>query len=613
MTRLVIKSIVTTLLIGFKCAVLGVFFLLPLKSTWAEQTSVSMHDTPKYGQDFTHFSYVNAHAPKGGSLQLGVLGSFNSLNPYLIKGVPAAGLGLVYQSLLSRSRDEPFSLYANIAKSFEMSPDRRWIIFKIDPRAQFSDGSPLTAKDVLFSFNTLKKSGRPNHRHYYAKVEKAEILAGNRILFSFFGDDVWELPLIMGLMPVLSASHHALNSFSKTNLDPVLGSGPYTIDELHAGRRIVYKRNLDFWGWHLPQFKGRYNFDQIAFDYFRDNDIALEAFKAGAIDVRFETDPGKWDVSYSNGGPDQKYLKETRTLRIPTPMKALAFNTRRPLFAQREVRQALTLIFDFEWLNKNLLHGAYKRTTSFFQNSSLAASGTLKTEENALLAPYKSELPSDLFNREFTLPISDGSGRDRNKLKQAQHILQKAGWQLTSEKLIHKDTNQLFKFEILVKKTEEIRLLAPFRQNLSRLGITTNIRLMDTASYHNRLNSYDFDMIVATWGQSLSPGNEQSFYWSKAAAETPGTRNYPGINLSSVDFLISQIVNARSYKTLTTAARSLDRVLLFGYYVIPLHYTNQQWIARWPHITFPKTTSFYGSGPDVWWHRSIDEVPLKTQ
>jgi len=592
-----------------KWILLALSLTFPLKFAEAEQTSLSMHGTAKYSKNFTHFSYANRQAPKGGTLRLGVVGSFNSLNPYIIKGLPAAGLGLVYQSLLSRSRDEPFSLYANIAKSFQIAPDRRWIIFRIDPSAQFSDGKALTAKDILFSYQILRKEGRPNHRQYYGKVDKAEILEGNRIRFSFKGEDVWELPLIMGLMPILSASHFEINKFIETTLNPAPGSGPYIVDKVHPGRQIIYKRNASFWGWHLPQFQGRYNFDRIVYDYFRDSDVALEAFKAGTIDLRFESDPGKWTAK---ANPDKTYRKESRTLFTPAPMKALAFNTRRELFADRRVRQALNLAFDFEWLNKNILHGAYKRTASFFQNSTLAAKGLPNDEEIALLSPYKSELPVELFETEFVPPVSDGSGRDREKLKKARQLLANAGWQLSKGILIHKKTKHKFNFEFLLQNSQDVKILTPYRQNLSRLGIKTSIRLIDTASYQNRLTDYDFDIIIAKWGQSLSPGNEQSFYWSRAAADMSGTRNYPGIKLNSVDFLITRIKNSRTYEALKAATRALDRILLFGHYVIPLHHTDQQWLFRWPHIMFPKKTSFYGIGPDVGWYRSIDEDPLKT-
>jgi len=592
---------------------LALILAIPLKFSWAEQRSLSMHGTPKYKENFTHFSYVNKSAPKGGSIHLGVVGNYNSLNPYLIKGVPAAGLGLVYQSLLSRSRDEAFSLYANIAKSFEIAPDRRWITFKIDPRARFSDGTRLTAKDVLFSFQVLRKEGRPNHRHYYAKVNRAKILDDDHILFSFKGEDVWELPLIMGLMPILSSTHYAFNKFGKTTLNPAPGSGPYVIEKIHAGRQIIYKRNEKFWGWPLPQFQGRYNFDRIIYDYFRDSDVALEAFKAGTIDIRFESDPGKWTANHENSHSGKSYQKESRILQIPAPMKALAFNTRRALFNNRHVRQALNLAFDFEWLNKNLLHGVYKRTTSFFQNSPLANKGIPSDEEITLLSLYESELPSELFVNEFTLPISDGSGRDRKHLKEARLLLEKAGWRLSKGALTHKDTNQKFEFEFLLQNAQEVKLLTSYRQNLSRLGIKTSIRVIDSASYQNRLTDYDFDIIIATWGQSLSPGNEQSFYWSQTSANTSGTRNYPGIKLRSIDFLISRIKNARTYESLKISTRALDRVLLFGHYVIPLYHTDEQWLYRWPHIMFPATTSYYGIGPDVGWHRSIDENRLKTQ
>ncbi|MBL4907911.1 MAG: ABC transporter substrate-binding protein [Sneathiella sp.] len=579
----------------------------------ASQTALSMHGTPKYERDFQSFSYVNPKAPVGGQLRVGAVGSFNSLNPFLIKGVPARGLGLVYQSLLSRSRDEPFSLYANIAESFEIPASRKWILFSLDKSARFSDGQPIDASDVLFSFETLKTKGRPNHRQYYANVEKVEIIGESKIKFWFKGENVWEMPLIMGLMPILSKSYFGSQPFDKTSLVPPVGSGPYRVEKIDAGRQIIYRRNPSFWGWHLPQYRGRYNFDRIIFDYFRDSDVALEAFKAGELDIRFESDPGKWRNAYGGkeGNPGA-YVKEERPLQIPAPMKGLIFNTRHSLFNDIEVRKALTFAFDFEWVNKNILHGAYVRTTSFFQNSPLAATGLPTEDEKTLLSPYASELPPELFNTPFSLPRSDGTGRDRKKLKTARGLLKKAGWILSNGNLIHSKTRKIFQFEILIHDNRDIKLLSAFAQNLNRLGIKVTLRPQDTASYQNRLTTYDFDMIIGQWGQSLSPGNEQSFYWSINAASTPGSRNYPGIALNSVDHLITLIRTARTRKELTTAVRALDRILLFKHYVIPLYHSKQQWLVHWPYIRLPKKSSHYGTSLDVWWYRPIDAEYKKT-
>lgn len=589
------------------------FLILSTIQSLAGQTSLAMHGGTKYDQNFPHFSYVNPDAPIGGTLHLSAVGSYNSLNPFIIKGVPAQGLGLIYQSLLSRSRDEPFSLYANIAKSFEIAPDRKWIIFSVNEKAQFSDGTPVTADDILFSFETLRKSGRPNHRQYYANVQSTEILEEARIKFSFIGDNIWEMPLIMGLMPILSKAYYQSHEFDRTSLEPPLGSGPYTISKLEAGRQISYQRNADFWGWHLPQFKGRYNFSHIVFDYFRDSDVALEAFKSGEIDVRFETDPGKWFNSLkSDPTKDLSFIKVAEKLQIPAPMKAMVFNTRRELFKNIRTRKALSLAFDFEWTNKALLYGGYDRTNSFFQNSSLASAGLPSQKEVDLLDSFRHELPQALFETAFSAPKTDGSGRNRQNLKAARSLLEKSGWVLQNGQLRHATSGKKFQFEILVRDSRNLKILSAFQKNLGRLGINVTLRTLDTASYQNRLTNFDFDMMIASWGQSLSPGNEQSFYWSSGAADSPGSRNYPGIKLSSVDHLISLIKTAPTKEDLETAVHALDRTLLSGHYVIPLFHLKDQWIAHWPHIMLPIKTSFYGSGLDVWWHTPIDEQQKKT-
>lgn len=582
--------------------------MLPTAQSLAEQTALTMHGAPKYDQNFTQFSYVNPVAPIGGTLRSAAVGSYNSLNPYIIKGLPARGLGLIYQSLLSRSRDEAFSLYANIAKSIEIAPDRKWIIFSVDAKARFSNGTAVTVNDILFSYKTLRKEGRPNHRQYYSNVQSAMILDKSRIKFTFRGDNIWEMPLIMGLMPVLSADYYEKHSFGQTTLTPPLGSGPYTIAKLDAGRQITYKRNPDFWGWHLPQFKGRYNFETIVFNYFRDSDVALEAFKSGDIDVRFESDPGKWFESLkTDSKTSQSFKKEEITLKIPAPMKAMVFNTRREIFDDIKTRQALTLAFDFEWINKALLYGAYERTTSFFQNSSLASGNLPSPSEIELLDAYREELPPSLFNTVFRAPNSDGSGRNRANLKAARNLLKMAGWTLRDGQLQHSKSGKKFQFEILVRDSRNLKILSAFKQTLNRLGITVTLRLLDSASYQNRITDFDFDMMIAQWGQSLSPGNEQSFYWSSSAAKTPGSRNYPGIQLKSADHLITLIKTARTKEDLKTAVHALDRVLLWGHYTIPLFHLKNQWIAHWPYIRLPIKTSFYGSGLDVWWHSPIDE------
>ncbi len=589
---------------GALLSLLGLVLLSGLFCQLARaETALAMHGEPKYGPDFTHFSYVNPNAPKGGALHLAAIGSFNSLNPFLVKGVAANGLGLVYQSLLRRGRDEPFTLYAGLADSYEIAPDRRWITFSIDARARFSDGRPVTVEDVHFSYETLRSKGRPNHRTYYGQVGSADILDKNRIRFTFKGDNIWELPLILGLMPIMSRDYYETVDFSETTLQAPVGTGPYVVDKIEPGRQISYKRNPDFWGKDLPVFKGRYNFDTVTFDYFRDRDVALEAFKAGQVDAWFEDDPGKWTglVAAQQDGAASFVTKQI-ALENPAPMLNLVFNTRRPVFAHRKTREALITAYDFEWTNANLFHGLYKRTSSYFQSSELAAHAPPSEAEIALLTPFKDELPAQAFTGVYTLPVSDGSGRDRRQLRAAKALLQEAGWQMTDGKVIDPATGAPLTLEVLVKSPKEIRLLSSYQKTLARLGITLTLRLMDSAGYQNRITDYDYDMMIALWDQSLSPGNEQDFYWSRAAAATPGTRNYPGIRLKAVDHLIGLIRNAKTRSDLVTATRALDRTLIWGQFGIPLHHVNDQWLAHGNAIHLPDQPSFWGTTLDVWWY-----------
>mgnify|MGYP003115712369 FL=1 len=567
-----------------------------------EQHAIAMHGDPKYAAGFPHFDYVNPEAPVGGTLRLSAIGSFDSVNPFLLKGVSPRGIGNVYQSLLSRSRDEPFTLYADIARSIDVAPDRSWIVFHIDPRARFSNGQKITAEDVLASFEALRDEGRPNVQSYYRKVTKAEILGTLGIRFEFEEEGRYEMPLIIGLMSVLPKSAVTDPGFTKSSLSPIPGSGPYLIEKVEAGRRIVYRRDDNFWGWYLPQYQGRFNFERIIYDYFRDDDVALEAFKSRNIDARFEESATKWANAYNPSDPDTGFQKAEPKLQIPAPMLAFVFNTRREKFSDLRIRQALTLAFDFEWVNANILYGLYRRTESFFENSPLAAKGPFTESERDLLSPFKTELPEAVFDDAFHLPQTDGSGRSREILRRAQELLSEAGYIIDAGILRHEKTDKAFTVEFLVNNNDYIKLIAPFQRNLETLGIQSTIRQVDTASYQNRATNYDFDMIINSWGQSLSPGNEQAFYWSRDAADTPGTRNYPGIRLASVDMLIEKIATAATRDALVAATRALDRILLNGYYVIPLYFTDRQWLAHWPDIKLPATPSFWGTSPDLWWH-----------
>ncbi len=595
----------------FRTSIFLISIYLTAIGSAASDTSLAMHGAPKYQGSFTHFSYADPAALQGGHLRLPAIGTFNSLNPFLVRGLPAKGLGFIYQSLLSRARDEPFSLYANLASNFEIASDRSWITYEIDKRAHFSDGTTLTVEDVLFSYETLRKSGRPNHRQYYSEVEKVEIPKANTIRFTFREDAGREMPLILSLMPIVSKKYFSKIPFQTTSLLPPVGSGPYRVTSLEAGRRIVYEKDPNFWGAPLPQYKGRYNFKKITFDYFRDQDIAFEALLAGDLDVFFENNPAKWAIN--NRILDRPIHRATIDLNLPAPMTALAFNTRKKIFKDPNVRKALSLVYDHKWVNKNLLHGLYTRTSSYFQDSQLASDGLPSGPELDLLKQFEDELPKSLFTEPFKLSETDGTGRNRRNLKAAKSLLEESGWIASGSGLNHQETGASFSFEILLRDQRHLKLLSSYKDSLRKLGIAAKLRLVDSANYQNRIGSYDFDMIVARWGQSLSPGNEQAFYWSSKAGNQPGSRNYPGINLKSVDFLVDRIARSETRNDLEASTRALDRVLLWKHFVIPLQHTNQQWLYHWPHIFLPKVTSLYGTGLDVWWDGTVDAPVKKTQ
>ncbi len=585
-----------------------ILLTLPFQ-TLANETALSMHGDALYGRNFQHFKYSNPNAHKGGNVRIPIVGSFDSLQPFLIKGVAAAGLGFVYQSLMERSKDEPFSLYSSVAKSYVMAKDRRWITFQIDDTAHFSNGAPITAEDILFSYETLRAKGRPNHRQYYAQAEKVTILHSHQIRFDFKADSGHEIPLIFALMPVLSKDYFSTVPFEQAGLDVPIGSGPYKVKKIDPGRMIIYERDENFWAKNKAPFVGRYNFSQIQYEYFRDTDIAFEALKAEQIDVFFENNPGKWKnkIALNN----ERLLSKTVDLRLPPPFLGLVFNTRKANFSNILTRQALTLAYDFEWINSNLFHGLYKRTTSYFGAGNLQATHVPTNAEKEILAPFENELARHIFEQEFKLPTSDGSGRIRKRLKQAQQLLEQAGFYLQNGHLHHMESNERFEIEIIIADKSHIKMLGSFQKNLRKLGITLSIRLLDSASHQNRINNYDFDMMIAEWGQSLSPGNEQLFYWHSEAAHTPGSRNYPGIQNKAIDHISQLIATTKERSVLEAAVRALDRLLLWGYYAIPLHHSNQQWIYHNSRIKIPKQATNYGTSADLWWAATVDAATGK--
>ena len=527
------------------------------------------NEIPKYAATFPYFDYVNPTAPKGGTLRLAVDGTFDSFNSYIPKG-NAASTGSV-ETLLVNSADEPFTAYGLVAETMEWPADRSWVIFNLRPEARWHDGTPITADDVVWSFEALVEKGMPFYRYYYSAIDSAEALSTHRVRFNFKESGNQELPLITGQLPVLPKHYWASRDFSATTLDPPLGSGPYRIQKFEAGRYIVQERVTDYWGANLPVRRGMNNFDTIRTEFFRDATPIRLALKAGDIDFRLENQSKAWADDYNVAVVDKGLLnKEMVPHRQPTGMQAFVMNTRRTLFQDPRVRQALGYAFDFEWSNRTLFNGQYTRTTSYFSNSELASSGLPQGEELALLEHYRGRIPDTVFNQAFKIPVTDGSGRPRENLRKATALLKDAGWTVRDLKLINEATGVPFTFEVLLSSKAFERIVLPYTQNLKQLGIEAKIRLVDRTQYMERYRQKDFDMLVAVWGQSETPGNEQREYWGSDAADSVGSRNLAGIKDPVVDELIELLVKSDSREQLNVRTRALDRVLLWGHYVLSL-------------------------------------------
>jgi peptide/nickel transport system substrate-binding protein len=568
--------------------------------------AIAMHGAPALPDDFTALPYVNPDAPKGGRLVEGVLGTFDSLNPLIVQGLPLQPIrGYVIESLLARNYDEPFTLYGLLARTVETDDARSYVAFTLDPAAHFSDGTPVTAQDVLFSWQLLRDHGRPNHRTYYSKVAKAEVLDARTVRFDFADLGDRELPLILGLMPVLP--EHAVDAatFENSTLAKPIGSGPYLVESVDAGKSVTFKRDPNYWGRALPINRGLWNFDELRFDFYRDGNAYFEAFKAGLYDVRSETDPTRWQTGYAFPAVrDGRIVKETFENGMPKYASDFVFNTRRPLFADIRVRQAVALLFDFEWINRNFFYNLYRRSASFFDDSELSAyRRPAGQKERALLAPYPDAVRADVLDGTWSPPKSDGSGRDRDTLRQALGLLEAAGYELENTRLRDRATGKPLSFEIMVTDRDDERLALAFSTSLARAGIDAQVRLVDDVQYQQRLSTFDFDMIEYRWDESLSPGNEQSFYWGADAADQQGSRNYMGVKSAAVDAMISAMLRARGRDDLVAAVRALDRVLISGCYVVPLFYLPEQWVARRTFLQHPARTSLSGYLPETWWRQ----------
>ena len=572
---------------------------------------ISMFGALKYPLGFNHFEYVNPNAPKGGLVRMEARGTFDTLNSFTIKGSSAAGLGLIYDTLMESSRDEAFAEYGLLVESALVANDLSSVSFMLRKQARWHDGKPVTADDVAFSLDILKSKGAPFYRFYYANVEKAEVLSPHKVKFIFKGRKNRELPLIIGQLPILPKHHWQGRDFERTTLEPPLGSGPYKIGKVDPGRSITFERVADYWGRNLGVNKGRYNFDAIRFEYYRDTTVALEAFKANAFDFRQENTAKVWATQYifpaiANG----KVIRETLANNNPTGMQSFAFNVRKSKFQNRRVREALALTFDFEWANKNLFFGQYTRTRSYFSNSELAATKIPTGSELRFLEPLRGQIPAEVFTKEFKLPETDGSGRSRRQLRQAKRLLETAGWFVKDGKLTNGETSEVMALEFLLVNQGFARIVAPIQRAMERLGIKVKVRVVDTSQYINRIRNFDFDVIVGSWGQSLSPGNEQRDFWGSAAADRPGSRNYIGIKDPAIDKLIDHIIFASNRGELVAASRALDRVLLWNHFVIPNWHINSYRIAYWNRFSRPAIKPKYGLGfSDTWW---VDEAKDKS-
>ena len=565
--------------------------------------ALSMFDDVKYGPGFEHFDYADPNAPTGGSIRLAALGTFDSLNPFILKGNAAAGSGLIYDSLLTGSLDEPFTEYGLLVESIDMAADRSWVAFTLREEARWHDGRPVTVDDVIWTAETLTTKGHPFYRHYYADISSVSQTGPRTVRFDF-GDTVnRELALIVGQIEVLPKHYWEGREFESTTLDPPLGSGPYRIAAVEPGRSITLERVPDYWGRDLAVNRGQNNIDVIRYDYYRDATVAIEAFKAGAFDFRSENNSKEWGTAYDIADVENgRMVKELIDHEIPTGMQAFWFNTRRAKFADPMVRRALAHTFDFEWSNANLFYGQYTRTKSFFSNTELASFGLARGRELEILERYRDRIPAQVFTSVYEPPSTDGSGNIRRNLRIARTMLEEAGWGVRDGTLIHAETGEAMEIEFLLVAPAFERIVGPVVQNMKRLGIVARIRIVDPAQYQNRINEFDFDIVVSTRGQSLSPGNEQRNFWTAASADVPGSGNLAGIRDPVVDELVDLLIQSPDRDTLVATTRALDRVLLWGHYVIPQWHIRSFRLVYWNKFGRPGTRPKNGLGfPATWW------------
>ena len=582
----------------------ALLFALPAGAETVARHGISVFGDLKYGPDFRHFDYVEPNAPKGGELRLRDVGTFDNVQPFILKGRTAIGAGLVHDTLMVRAGDEPDGHYGLIAESAELAEDRSWVIFNLRPEARFHDGSPITADDVAFSFEALTTKGHPSFRIRYQNVARAEALARRRVKFHLEPEATRDLPVNLAQLPVLSKAYYETRDFAKTTLEPPLASGPYRMAKVDAPRSITYERVRDYWARDLPVNRGRWNFDSIKFDYYRDRTSALLAFFAGDYSFREEFTSKSWSTEYDDKKPIQQGLivRDELPDHSPSGVQAWFYNMRRDKFADRRVRAALDLAFDFEWTNKNIFYGLYERTDSMFENSELAQSGPPDKAELALLEPFRGQIPDQVFETAFKPPRTDGSGNIRRSLRAARKLMIEAGWRVAGGKLVNAEGERMT-IEFLIYQPTFERVLGPYIKNLKRLGIGATIRRVDPAQYVERAKSFDYDVITARHAMQETPGVELRNYFDSANADVIGSTNRAGIKDPVIDALIQKVLQSNDRAALIAATRALDRVLMWNRYTVPQWYKGSHHIAYWNRYSRPKIKPRYARGVlDTWWY-----------
>jgi microcin C transport system substrate-binding protein len=572
----------------------------------------AMHGEPRYPEPPQSLEFVNPNAPKGGNVRFGTQGTYDSLHPFILKGVPAAGIGQLWETLCWQSRDEAFTVYGLIAETIEVPEDRSWTAFTLRPQAKWQDGTPMTVEDIIWTFETLKAKGPPMYASYYADVLKVEKTGDRKVLFTFRNTENRELPLILGQLTVLPSKWWASRDFEKASLEVALSSGAYKVDSFDVGRSITYRRVSDWWAKDLWMNRGRNNFETLRYEYYRDAEVTFEAFKAGETDVRRENSGRNWMTRYDIPAvKDGRIKRDELPNELPQPMQGFVFNMRRELFKDRRLREAIGLMYDFEWQNKNLSYGFFARTRSFFGNSELEAKGLPSAEELKVLEPFKGKIPEEVFTKEYNPPKTDGSGNIREQQRQAIGLLKQAGWEIKDGKMTDKNGKKLA-FELLLDEAGFERMALPVKQNLEKIGVEMSVRTVDTSQYRRRTDGYDFDMIIGLWSQSISPGNEQREFWSSKVADKPGGRNFMGLKDQAVDQLIELVIAAPDRESLVVRTRCLDRVLQWHQFVVPQFRSGKELVAYWNRFSRPEKTAKYSPVAfDTWWFDEAKDRALQ--